>query len=274
MTPNKGRSMRKPFVAGNWKMNLDLATGRSLVSELRTRLGAAPKIDVAICPPFVYLFPMAKVTADSPIRVGAQNCWAQPDGAFTGEVSVNMIKETGCAYVILGHSERRHTIGPRDSGGHVHGETDEMVAAKCRAVLAAEMTPIVCVGETLEERDRGQTESVLTRQIAGSVAGIEATSRIVIAYEPVWAIGTGRNASPEQAEESHLHIRTLLGERFGRGVADEIRIQYGGSVKPENAAALMKCPNVDGALVGGASLKAADFAGIIDACVRAKGLGR
>ncbi len=266
--------MRKPFVAGNWKMNLDLATARSLVSELRIKLGAAPKIDVAICPPVVYLFPMAKAIADSPIGLGAQNCWAQPEGAFTGEVSVKMIKETGCAYVILGHSERRHTIGPRDAKGHIVGETDEMIAAKARAVLAAGLTPIVCVGETLEERDAGQTEAVLTRQVNGSLAGIESAAKIVVAYEPVWAIGTGRNASPEQAEEAHLHIRTLLGERFGRGVADEIRIQYGGSVKPDNAAVLMKCPNVDGALVGGASLKAADFAAIIDACARAKGLGR
>ncbi len=265
--------MRRPFVAGNWKMNLDLATGRSLVAELRTRLGAAPKIDVAICPPFVYLFPMAKAIADSPIRLGAQNCWSQPDGAFTGEVSATMVKETGCTYVILGHSERRHTIGPRDAHGRIYGETDEMIAAKCRAVLAAGMTPIVCVGETLAERDGGQTEAVLTRQIAGSLAGIEADSKIVVAYEPVWAIGTGRNATPEQAEHAHLHIRTLLAERFGRSVADEIRIQYGGSVKPDNAAALMKCPNVDGALVGGASLKAADFAGIIDACIRTRGLG-
>lgn len=266
--------MRKPFVAGNWKMNLDLATARSLVNDLRVKLGAAPGIDVAVCPPSVYLFPMAKAIADSPIGLGAQNCCAEPEGAFTGEVSVRMIKETGCTYVILGHSERRHTIGPRDANGRIHGETNEMIAAKTRAVLAAGLTPIVCVGETLEERDAGQTEAVLTRQITGSLAGIEPAAKIVVAYEPVWAIGTGRNATPEQAEEAHLHIRTLLGERFGRSVSEEIRIQYGGSVKPDNAAALMKCPNVDGALVGGASLKAADFAAIIEACTRAKGLGR
>ena len=266
--------MRRPFVAGNWKMNLDLAAGRSLVSELRTRLGAAPPIDVAVCPPSNYLFPMAKAIADSAIRLGAQNCWSQTDGAFTGEVSAKMVKETGCTYVILGHSERRHTIGPRDSNGRIQGETDEMIAAKCRAVLVAGLTPIVCIGETLEERDAGQTEAVLTRQITGSLAGIDASAKFVVAYEPVWAIGTGRNATTDQAEQAHLHIRTLLAERFGRGVADETRIQYGGSVKPDNAAALMKCPNVDGALVGGASLKAADFAAIIDACIRAKGLGR
>jgi triosephosphate isomerase (TIM) len=266
--------MRRPFVAGNWKMNLDLAAGRSLVNDLRTRLGASPPIDVAVCPPAIYLFPMAKAIADSAIRLGAQNCWSLPDGAFTGEVSVRMVKETGCTYVILGHSERRHTIGPRDASGHIHGENDEMIAAKCRAVLAAGLTPIVCVGETLEERDAGQTEAVLTRQITGSLAGIDVSAKFVIAYEPVWAIGTGRNATTDQAEQAHLHIRTLLGERFGRGVAEETRIQYGGSVKPDNAAALMKCPNVDGALVGGASLKATDFAAIIDACIRAKGLGR
>jgi len=267
--------VRRPFVAGNWKMNLDLAAARALVSELRVRVGAAPKIDIAICPPSIYLFPMAKAVADCPIRLGAQNCYFETAGAFTGEVSAAMVKEAGCTCVILGHSERRHTIGPRTSDGRIHGETDEIIARKCRAVLAAGLTPIVCVGETLAERDSGQTTEVLTRQISGGLAGLDATSagRIVVAYEPVWAIGTGRNATPEQAQEAHLHIRTMLGDQFGRSVANDMRIQYGGSVKPDNATALMKCPDVDGALVGGASLKSAEFLAIIDACTRAKGLG-
>lgn len=266
--------MRRPFVAGNWKMNMDLASARALVSELRTRLPAAPSVDIAICPPSVYLFPMAKAIADSPIRLGAQNCYFEQSGAFTGETSAGMVKETGCTYVILGHSERRHTIGPKGADGRVQGESDEQVSAKCRAAFAAGLIPIVCVGETLEERDRDQTEVVLTRQLAGSLAGVDpsAAASVVVAYEPVWAIGTGRNASPEQAQEAHKHIRGRLAEQFGRMAADQIRIQYGGSVKPDNAQVLMKCPDVDGALVGGASLKAADFAAIIDGCIRAKGL--
>ena len=265
--------MRRAFVAGNWKMNLDLAGARALVNDLRTRLPAAPAIDVAICPPSIYLFPMAKAIADSPIKLGAQNCYFEASGAFTGEVSAAMVKETGCTYVILGHSERRHTIGPKNPSGGVHGESDEMIAAKCRAVLAAGLTPILCVGETLAERDANQTEAILTRQIEGGLAGVSLPSadKLVIAYEPVWAIGTGRNATPEQAQEAHRHIRGRLAETLGRGVADQIRIQYGGSVKPDNAAALMSCPDVDGALVGGASLKGPDFVGIIDAAIRAKG---
>lgn len=264
--------MRKPFVAGNWKMNLDLAAARALVSELRTRLSAAPPVDVAVCPPSVYLFPMARAVADSPIRLGAQNCYSETSGAFTGEISAAMVRETGCAYVILGHSERRHTIGPTDADGRVHGESDAMIAAKCRAAISAGLVPILCVGETLTQRDRGETEAVLSSQMAGSLEGVRigSGSDIVVAYEPVWAIGTGRNATPEQAQEAHRNIRALLAERFGRPIADAVRIQYGGSVKPENAATLMSCPDVDGALVGGASLKATDFAAIIDAAARAK----
>ncbi len=256
-------------------MNLDLPAGRALVAELRARISGAPPVDIAVCPPTIYLFPIAKAIADSPIRMGAQNCWHEANGAFTGEVSAAMVRETGCTYVILGHSERRHTIGPKGSDGKVHGETDEMISKKMLAAIKAELVPIVCVGETLSERDAGQTEAVLTRQIEGSLAGLDAgaAARIVIAYEPVWAIGTGRNATPEQAQEAHRHIRGRLVERFGRATADGIRIQYGGSVKPDNAMSLMTCPDVDGALVGGASLKAGDFFGIIDACIRAKGQG-
>lgn len=265
--------MRKGFVAGNWKMNLDLGSARALVSDLRTRLPAAPTVDVAICPPSVYLFPMAKAIADSPIRLGGQNCYFEKSGAFTGELSPQMLKESGCTYVILGHSERRHTIGPECRSGGVHGESDKMIAAKCIAALEAGLTPIVCVGETLAERDANQTESVLSRQLEGGLSGVSVPSadRLVIAYEPVWAIGTGRNATPDQAQDAHRHIRGRLVELLGRGMAGDIRIQYGGSVKPDNAAVLMSCPDVDGALVGGASLKGPDFVAIIEACMRAKG---
>ncbi len=253
-------------------MNLDLPAARALLAEVREKIGDSPPIDIAVCPSSIYLFPMAKSIAGSAIKMGGQNCWSQPGGAFTGEVSAAMLKETGCSYVILGHSERRHTIGPCDSGGKVHGETDQMIAAKCQAAMAVGLIPIVCVGETLDQRDRGVTEEVLKLQITGSLAGLEVTSAeaLVIAYEPVWAIGTGRNATSQQAQEAHRYIRGLLTEWFGPGLADGIRILYGGSVKPDNALDLMSCGDVDGALVGGASLKAADFAAIIQAAIRAK----
>jgi triosephosphate isomerase len=255
-------------------MNLDLAAARALVADLRARIGGNPPIDIAVCPASIYLFPMAKAIADSPIKMGAQNCWHESSGAFTGEVSPAMVRETGAAYVIIGHSERRHTIGPKDAAGHVFGESDAMVNAKCKAALAAGLTPIVCVGETLAERDAGSTQAVLTRQIDGGLAGVPAggAAQIVIAYEPVWAIGTGRNATAEQAQEAHQHIRGRLAGLWGPRVAEEVRIQYGGSVKADNAAGLMKCPDVDGALVGGASLKSAEFHAIIEATLRAKGL--
>ncbi len=265
---------RRPFIAGNWKMNLDLPAARALVTGVREQITGTPPIDIAICPTSIYLFPMARSVAESPIAMGAQNCWHKADGAFTGEVSAAMVKETGCQYVILGHSERRHTIGPTGSDGRVLGESDALVAAKTAAALAAGLTPIVCVGETLEERDAGQTEAVLTRQINGSLADLDAgaAASIVVAYEPVWAIGTGRTATPQQAQDAHAHIRGVLAERFGGHVADDIRIQYGGSVKPDNAETLMASPDVDGALVGGASLKATDFVAIIEGCIRAKKL--
>ncbi len=266
--------MRKPFVAGNWKMNMDLAGARSLVEGIAGGLGGATKIDVAICPPSIYLFPMAKAISGTPIEMGAQNCWSAPSGAFTGEVSAAMVKETGCAYVILGHSERRNTIGPKDAGGAIMGESDEMIAAKVRAVLDAGLTPIVCVGETLAQRDANETESVLSRQIAGSLASVkpDEAATLVIAYEPVWAIGTGRTATTEQAQSAHAHIRGQLAEKFGASAANAIRIQYGGSVKPDNANELMRCEDVDGALVGGASLKPDDFVKIIQETISANQL--
>ena len=267
--------MRRPFVAGNWKMNMDLLSARTLIQALQLQVGASPRIDIAICPPSVFLHPIRAMLGDSSIRLGAQNCWSAPQGAFTGEISAAMVKEVGCRYVILGHSERRHTIGPKDTSGRIHGETDAMIAAKVKAVLEQGMIPIICVGETLDERDRGATESVLGQQIAGSLADIELTSgrQIVIAYEPVWAIGTGRTATPEQAQAAHQHIRALVAAKLGAAVAADVRIQYGGSVKPDNAEMLMRNPDVDGALVGGASLKAEDFLGIISGTIKGKNLG-
>jgi len=262
--------VRKPFVAGNWKMNLDMASGLSLVSSLRA-LQPESSIDIAVMPPSIYLFGIVQAAAGSVIAVGAQNCWHESKGAFTGELSPEMIRETGAKYVILGHSERRHTIGGRVNG-RVIGEDDALISLKCKAAFKAGLTPIVCVGETLAQRDAGETEAVLATQITGGLAGLDAAAAqsLVIAYEPVWAIGTGRNATPDQAQSAHAHIRSLLSEKFGQLAADGIRIQYGGSVKPDNALELMKCPDVDGALVGGASLVAADFAAIITACIRAR----
>lgn len=253
-------------------MNLDLPAARALLAALRESLAADMPVDIVVCPTSIYLFPMARAVADSPIKLGAQNCWHEDAGAFTGEVSASMVRETGCEYVILGHSERRHTIGPLDADGAVRGESDAMIAAKVRAALAASLTPIVCVGETLAERDGNRTQAVLDRQLAGALGELDAddAGRVILAYEPVWAIGTGRTATPAQAQEAHAHIRGRLAERFGRGMADRIRIQYGGSVKPSNAEELMSCPDVDGALVGGASLKAADFGAIIRACIPMK----
>jgi triosephosphate isomerase len=255
--------MRRPLVAGNWKMNLGLAQARELVANIRNGLpglgpGAKKKVDIAICPPAIYLFPIAKYIDGSEIQLGAQNLYYEAKGAFTGEVSPAMVAETGARYVILGHSERRHTIG--------HLEDDQMINRKVRATLAAVMTPILCVGETLAEREAELTSEVLTFQLTAGLIGVEPESadRLVVAYEPVWAIGTGRTATPEQAQQAHRHLRERLSERFG-ALAKDVRILYGGSVKPENAGELMSQPDVDGGLIGGASLKADSFLGIIQA---------
>lgn len=213
--------------------------------------------EVALCPPSAYLDVVASAVKGSSVGVGGQNLYPQADGAFTGELNAEMLLDVGCQYVILGHSERRQYFA----------ETDAEVDAKCTAALAAGLIPIVCVGETLEEREADKTEHVVATQIAGSLASLSSdqASKVVIAYEPVWAIGTGRTATPEQAEAVHRTIRQLLADRFGAAIAEKIRIQYGGSVKPSNAAELLGQPNIDGALVGGASLKAADFLSIIAA---------
>jgi triosephosphate isomerase len=248
---------RRPFIAGNWKMNLHRAGAVELASALAERAETAGDIDLAVCPSAVYLEAVAGVVNGSRIALGAQNMHFEKAGAFTGEISGSMLVDLGCRYVILGHSERRHLLG----------ETDELVNKKLHAALAVGLTPIVCLGETLAEREAGQTQQVIRRQFSGSLSGLtaEQADRLVIAYEPVWAIGTGRVATPQQAEAVHVELRKLLKERYNAAVADSVRIQYGGSVKPDNAVELLACQNIDGALVGGASLKADDFWGIVKA---------
>jgi triosephosphate isomerase len=247
--------MRRPFIAGNWKMNLNRAEAVALAQAVAERSASVKNADLAVCPPSVYLEAVGKALAGSNVGLGAQNMYHEASGAFTGEISAAMLVDLGCRYVILGHSERRHVLG----------ETDADVKRKVIAALQAGLTPIVCVGELLAEREAGQTSAVIRRQFDGSLAGIAAADlpKIVIAYEPVWAIGTGKVATPEQAEEVHLDLRKIMTERYNAGLAEQVRIQYGGSVKPSNAAELLTQPDVDGALVGGASLKADDFFGIV-----------
>ncbi|MGE0480473.1 MAG: triose-phosphate isomerase [Phycisphaerae bacterium] len=255
--------MRRKLVAGNWKLNLNLAAARELISQLRAGVGADPGCNVAVFPPFIYLFPAAKALDGGPIRLGAQNVYCETSGAFTGEVSPAMIAEARATYVIVGHSERRHTIGG--------GEDDALINRKVRAVLAAGLTPILCVGETIDERKANRTNDVLTFQLTGGLIGVEpaVAERLVIAYEPVWAIGTGVNATPQQAQEAHAHLRALVGRLLGGTAAAGVPILYGGSVNAENASQLLAQPNVDGALVGGASLKADAFLAIIRAAAAA-----
>jgi triosephosphate isomerase len=247
--------MRKPFIAGNWKMNLNKAEAIALVKALAEKIARDSHVEVAVCPPSVYLDAVAAALRGSAIGLGAQNVYHENNGAFTGELSTAMLLDIGCKYVILGHSERRQLMG----------ETDDEVNKKTKRTLGAGLIPIVCVGETLAQREAGQTLKVVQTQFDGSLAGIAAAemSKVVIAYEPVWAIGTGRVATTAQAEEVHAALRGLLQSRYNSEVAEAVRIQYGGSVKPDNAAELLAQPNIDGALVGGASLKADSFLGII-----------
>ncbi|MEX0713176.1 MAG: triose-phosphate isomerase [Pirellulales bacterium] len=253
--------MRRSFVAGNWKMNLNRGESVSLARAVADGARGLAGIELAVCPASVYLDAVSAVLAGSPVGVGAQNMYHEAAGAFTGEISAAMLVDLGCRYVILGHSERRHLLG----------ETDGDVNRKLHSALAAGLTPIVCVGEMLGEREAGRTSEVIHRQFQGSLAGLSAEQapRVVIAYEPVWAIGTGKVATPEQAEEVHVDLRKMLAARYNPEVAESVRIQYGGSVKPANAAELLNQPNVDGALVGGASLKADDFLAIAAAARKA-----
>jgi triosephosphate isomerase len=250
--------MRPLFIAGNWKMNPNTAEAAVALAEaVKAGVGQATDVRVAVCPPSVFLHAVDRALAGSPIGLGGQNMHWKADGAYTGEVSGAMLNDVGCTHVILGHSERRHGLG----------ETDAQVNAKLHAALGVGLIPIVCVGETREEREAGQTEDVVTGQLAGSLAGLspEQMAGTVLAYEPVWAIGTGLTATPAQAQEVHAFIRGWLGTTFGEATAARVVVQYGGSVKPENAGELLARPDIDGALVGGASLKADDFLGIIKA---------
>jgi triosephosphate isomerase len=241
--------MRRPFVAGNWKMNTTEAEAVALARAVAAETAAAP-CDVAVCVPFPHLGGVRDALRGSHVRLGAQDVYWEPKGAYTGEVSAAMLADY-CSHVIIGHSERRQFFG----------EIDEWVNRKTAAVLASPMDPIVCVGELLEERRSGQTENVLYRQLRAGLTGLTLSARVTIAYEPVWAIGTGETATPEVAQEACAYIRGVLRE-IAPAAAAAIRIQYGGSVNPENAASLLSQPDIDGALVGGASLKADQFAAI------------
>ena len=254
--------MRRKYVAGNWKMNLTLAEAGSLIEGITAGLPADPPIDLAVFPPFVYLAPLAeKLTG--PIRLGAQNCYCEPKGAFTGEISPAMLKDVGCSSVIIGHSERRHVLH----------EPGELLKKKVLAALGAGLEVIYCVGEKLDEREAGRTEAVLDCQIHEVLGPDVALDAVTIAYEPVWAIGTGRTATPDQAQLAHAYIRQEIGKLYNSSVAAGLRIQYGGSVKASNAQELMGQPDVDGALVGGASLKADELLGIIQGTMKAQADG-
>jgi triosephosphate isomerase len=246
---------RKLIIAGNWKMNKTVAEALDLVRSLKLELTNIKEVDMVVCPPFTALSEVSKAILDSNIRLGAQNMSEHNFGAYTGEIAAGMLKEFSVRYVIVGHSERRQH----------QKESDELIAKKGLAAHAASLKPIVCVGETLAEREGGQTEKVLETQVRGSLAGFnkEQATETVIAYEPVWAIGTGKTATTAQAQQTHAFIRALVAKMFDETVARRVRIQYGGSVKPSNAAELMSQADVDGALVGGASLEARSFADII-----------
>ena len=246
----------KPLIAGNWKMHTTINEGVDLVLKIRDRVKGVDSADIVIAPPFTSLHHLSHLIADSPIKLAAQDLHWEANGAFTGEVSAQMLVSVGCAYVIIGHSERRQLFN----------ETDETVNRKVLAALKAGLKPIVCVGETLEEREAGKTLKRVRTQMKGALAGLSggAVREVTIAYEPIWAIGTGRTASPQEAEEVHNGLRELLFELFNIDQAKEVRIIYGGSVKPDNIDSLMAQPNIDGALVGGASLKAGDFARIVN----------
>jgi triosephosphate isomerase len=244
-------------MAGNWKMFKTPAETTAFFEKFLPLVEKSSHAEVAICPPFVNIAAAVEATKGARVGIGGQNCyWQNKEGAFTGEVTPAMLKAAGCQYVIIGHSERRQYFG----------ETDATVLARTRAALEAGLTPMVCVGELLAEREAGKTNEVMTTQFTGGIAGLtpEEFARIVIAYEPVWAIGTGKVATPEIAQDTHKSIRDLVEAKFGKDAAAAVRILYGGSVKPDNVTGLMAKPDIDGALVGGAALKAEDFAGVVN----------
>lgn len=247
--------MRRSIIAGNWKMHKTVGEAIDFVTRLQEELGGWEETEVVVAPPFIALVPVAQRLQGGMISVAAQDVFWEEEGAYTGEISPRMVRDAGCRYVIIGHSERRAYFG----------ETDETVNKKVKAALAHDLQPIICVGESLEERERGDTFAVVERQVRGDLKGLDTggVREIVIAYEPIWAIGTGRTASPEQTQEVQSFIRGILGDVFNPALAEEARIQYGGSVKPDNIDELMAQPDIDGALVGGASLEVASFARIV-----------
>jgi triosephosphate isomerase (TIM) len=247
--------MRTPFIAANWKMFKTVHEAVVFIKEFRSIVKDIDDVEIVVAPPFTALHAAAEAARNSPVAIAAQNVHFEREGAFTGEISPAMVKEAGAEFVIIGHSERRRLFG----------ETDELVNRKLIATMAAQMTPIVCIGETLEERDAGETLAVLDRQLKAGLDSLTGTQveALVLAYEPVWAIGTGRNATPQQAGEAHAHIRSRLRQWFGAGAADHCHVIYGGSVKPDNIHELVLLPDVDGALVGGASLDVRTFSEIV-----------
>lgn len=253
--------MREFLVAGNWKMNGSRAANQELLHGIRDGFAGSGSLRLLVCPPYPYLSDAVAVLADSPVRVGAQNVSQHESGAYTGEVSASMLRDIGCDYVIVGHSERRALMA----------ESSDIVAAKYLAALSQGLRPVLCVGETLAERQDGRTEAVIDEQLDAvlDAAGVATLANAVVAYEPVWAIGTGKTASPQQAQDVHSHIRAHIAAR-DRAVADGLQLLYGGSVKGDNAAGLFGQPDIDGGLIGGASLKAADFLAIADAAIARK----
>ncbi len=247
--------MRKPIVAGNWKMNKTLSEAIDLVDKIKNGSKEVDNVDIIVSPPFVSIKSVVDGLKGSNVQVAAQNCHWEESGAYTGEISVSMIKSTGAEFVIVGHSERRKYFS----------ETDEVVNKKAKLVLASGMTPIICIGETLEERESDKTFEVVERQVKGAFSGMEEekAEQVILAYEPVWAIGTGKTATPDQAQEVHSKIRALIEELYSGDIAQSKRILYGGSMKPDNCEELMKEPDIDGGLIGGASLKHDSFTDII-----------
>lgn len=246
---------RKPIIAGNWKMHKNREESSALATALVQSLGSVADVDVVVCPVFTSLDTVVDVAKGSNVKVGAQNCHFEANGAYTGELTVEMLKETGIEFIIVGHSERRQYFN----------ETDNSVNAKAKAILKQGLTPIICVGETLEEREGNRTSDVVSTQVKGCLEGLSSAdvAKSVIAYEPVWAIGTGKTASKEQAQEVHALIRKLVADLYDSATAEAVRIQYGGSVKPNNIKELMEQPDIDGALVGGAALEADSFSSIV-----------
>lgn len=251
-------AMRKPFVAGNWKMNKLVAEAVALAEALKPLVANTNNVDIAVCPTYLALDAVGKALAGSNIMLGAQDAYVKENGAYTGEISPQMLMDVGCTWTIIGHSERRHILG----------ESDAFLNEKLRFSLGAGLNVMFCIGELLDERKGGTMEQVLERQVVKGLEGLSPADldRVVIAYEPVWAIGTGETATPEQAEEAHVFVRGLVAKSFGAEAAAALRIQYGGSVKPDNAADLIARENIDGFLVGGAALKADSFAAIVNAC--------